>query len=434
MSLFGWLGNDPVFPLSIAGRYLRQANGKPFLLVGDTPWTPEVNLTNAQIDTYLNDRQKRGFNAILLQFIEHLFSGQSPADKNLNGDRPFSQAGDFSTASGAYWNVVDYIVKQARLRGIVCVAFPAYFGFTGTQEGWINEITADTAGHLQTYGAFLGARYSRSVIWSMLGDYVPNSTERDKQWNIITGIRSVRQTDLITGHSSRGNGAYATLSVYPEFLSNGINTLYLGSPGAADTQAAVAAAISPSMPYMTIEDKYENDSAVTLAIVRTSLYTSLLSGAVGHFSSVSQLWPFGTSTGTGDGLGADHALATFLNTTGTQQRLYGFKLFQSVSWWLGIPKIDASLVSGALGTTGTAARICPMVSSDGTWALIWKNNTSSVTVVMTAFSKGSMRLRWFDPTANTFTAIGTFANTGTQVVAHPGNNSGGDTDWVLMAD
>lgn len=429
-------GSAPdIFPLRIApnGRSLQQADGTPFLLVGDTPWTPEVNLTNAQIDTYLNNRQALGFNTIMFELVEHQFTTTPP--QNVDGAVPFSSAGNFSTASGVYWDRVVYIVAQAKARGMLCIIFPAYFGFSGTAEGWISEITADTAGHLQSYGAFLATLLApyRNYMMAQLGDYVPTSTERDKQANIITGARSVTTTDLYTGHASRGNTAYATLSVYPEFLSNGVNTIYYGTPNAADAQAAIAMAVSPAKPFFTIEDVYENDPGVTAVMVRTSVYSSLLSGAVGHLSSVSQLWPFGTSTGSGDGLGAAHALATFLNTTGTQQRIYAFKLFQSVTWWLGVPKIDASVVTGPLGTTGTAARICPMISSDGTWALIWKNNTSSITVKMASFSK-TMRLRWFDPTNNTFTLVGTFANTVDQVFTHPGNNSAGVDDWVLMAD
>jgi hypothetical protein len=42
--------------------------------------------------------------------------------------------------------------------------------------------------------------------------------------------------------------------------------------------------------------------------------------------------------------------------------------------------------------------------------------------------------RWFDPSNAAFTAIGSFANTGTQTFTPPGNNGDGDGDWVLVLE
>jgi hypothetical protein len=49
---------------------------------------------------------------------------------------------------------------------------------------------------------------------------------------------------------------------------------------------------------------------------------------------------------------------------------------------------------------------------------------------------GPMTARWFDPTNNTFTAIAgsPFANSGSRHFTPPGNNSGGDGDWVLLLE
>lgn len=63
--------------------------------------------------------------------------------------------------------------------------------------------------------------------------------------------------------------------------------------------------------------------------------------------------------------------------------------------------------------------------------------TTTITVVLSAFSKTPLRARWFDPTAGTYTnpAEGTsFSNSGSQAFAHPGNNASGSTCWVLVID
>ena len=54
---------------------------------------------------------------------------------------------------------------------------------------------------------------------------------------------------------------------------------------------------------------------------------------------------------------------------------------------------------------------------------------------MGAFAAGfSVNARWFDPTNGTYTQVAgsPFAATGSQVFAPPGNNSQGQTDWVII--
>jgi hypothetical protein len=40
--------------------------------------------------------------------------------------------------------------------------------------------------------------------------------------------------------------------------------------------------------------------------------------------------------------------------------------------------------------------------------------------------------RWYDPTAGTYTNIGTFANSGTHTFDSPTVNSAGENDFVLV--
>ena len=69
------------FPLGIAtgNRYLEDAAGRPFLIHGDTAWSLIAQLTLEDAGRYLQDRRARGFNTILVNLLEHMFSSKAPA-------------------------------------------------------------------------------------------------------------------------------------------------------------------------------------------------------------------------------------------------------------------------------------------------------------------------------------------------------------------
>jgi hypothetical protein len=50
--------------------------------------------------------------------------------------------------------------------------------------------------------------------------------------------------------------------------------------------------------------------------------------------------------------------------------------------------------------------------------------------------RGSTTARWWDPTNGTFTTVSgsPFAATGSRTYTHPGNNAGGDADWLLVLE
>lgn len=420
------------FPVSIhsGGRYLIGAGNQPYFIHGDTPWSIASQLTNAQIDTYLNDRQSKGFNAIMFNAPEKYFTSQSPSYNNADGVRPFTTtshtAASFESLNEAYWQRVDYIVQQARNKGMLCVIQPAYLGFGGgsgasTDQGWDYQVNAATAGNLQTYGSTLATRYGSygNVIWCMGGDYVP--ADVTKQWNIATGIRSVTPNAIITAHGSRAVSAYSSWSGQSGF---NLNNIY------SDTEeyalAATEYARAGPMPFFLIESQYDGGPA-TPADCRRTAYTSILSGACGHFFGNYPIWGFGEPNANG-GAGAADALSTSLSTTATLQMAYVKALFTAYQWGLLVPKTDTSLVSSSLGSAGT--RVCPARASDGSFAMVWIPTSQSVTVVMSALSPSSVRARLYNTTDGTYSTVSgsPFANTGTQSIA-----SGGERVLVLDA-
>jgi hypothetical protein len=404
------------FPLSVSanGRYLQDATGTPFFLHGDTCWSIEVQLTNAEIDTYLANRAAKGVNAILFEAIEHRFSSQTPEYENVDGDQPFTSMTDFaSSLVSAYWNRVDYIVNQALSYGMVCIMNPAYVGFSGGSEGWMSEINAESDADLQTYGATLATRYTQgNVIWCLGGDYNGTVGERNKQWNIVTGIRSVRTTDLITAHSDSSDGAYAFWNGYTGF---NFNNAY---PGTAEVAAACLAeyARSGPMPFIMLEALYEQERSpvISAAGLRRQSYQALLSGACGQFFGNNPIWHFEAPTAPFTWTGT---WQTELDSTGSVQQQYVKSLFISKEWWKLVPKSDASLVSSALSSGDT--KVCPALASDNSFGMVWIPTSQTVTVVMSNFPS-TVTARLYDPTNGTYSTVGTFSNVGSQNIASGG--------------
>lgn len=407
------------FPLSVSGRFLLDAAGAPFLLNGEAAWSLAVQCTHAQIDTYLGNRAAKGFNAIIVQAIAHSASSQTPAYRNAqSGADPFTTMTNFASPNTTYWQTVDYVVNGAKSRGIAVILFPAYFGFDGGSQGWASELSASSDADLQTYGAWLANRYTQgNVIWGMGGDWPGDASYRAKQWNIVTGIRSVRTTDVITVHPSRADAT--GYSVWSGYTGSGfnLNTIYIPTTNIADDIAATAYA--QGMPFFMVEGGYEGEAG-TAASIRMAAYTTLLSGGIGNIFGNNPLWGFGEPTICG-GLGAASALATSLDTTGAVQMAHFRNLFAAYPWQKLAPKTDTSLVTSSLGTSGTTSRVCPALASDGTFAMIWTPSVN-LTVNMAAFSIGSVRGRWFNPTDGTYSAAAgsPFANSGSQSFTAPG--------------
>jgi len=420
----GVSGQTSIFPLAVhpSGRYLTTAQGDGFLIHGDTPWSLPAQLTNAEIGTYIADRAARGFTAIMIEAIVRTFTSQTPDYRTVDGLDPFTPMTDFSSPNNAYWNRVDYIVNACKAQNMVVMLNPAYLGFNGGSEGWMVQVNAASAASLQAYGVFLANRYTQgNIIWCMGGDYAGTTTERNKQWNIVTGMRTVRTTDIITAHGAPGDQAYTAWNSYTGYNLNNAyprsNTVY--------TYCATEYARSPAKPFFMIEGWYEGepDPPTAAQRIRLQAYQSLLSGACGHFYGNNPVWHFESPntlypyTGTWE---------SNLNSTGAQDMERVKDLFNAYQWELLEPKTDTSLVTSALGTGDS--RICPARASDASFALIYIPSSSTVTVNMAALTVGSVRARLYNPTTGVYTTVtgSPFTPSGTQAIA-----SGGECVLVL---
>jgi hypothetical protein len=116
--------------------------------------------------------------------------------------------------------------------------------------------------------------------------------------------------------------------------------------------------------------------------------------------------------------------------------------FKNRAWWKLVPDTSAahSLVTAGYGTYGastdgvtTTSYVQAAVASDGSWGCAYLPAAATVTVDCTKLS-GTFTAKWYDPTNDSYSTIGTHANTGTQNYTLSGNNSAGDPDRVLLLE
>jgi Protein of unknown function (DUF4038)/Putative collagen-binding domain of a collagenase len=440
--------------LQISGnqRFLVDQNGKPFFVMLDAGWEAPAQLTSAQIDQYLDDRKARGFTASILQMTNMLYSSQQPTYQNAYGNNPFSTINntgspyylattcDFSTTVDSYWQIVDYMCAALLKRNMVGVFFPAYVGFpTSPAQGWYTPMMADTTGHLQTFGAFIANRYGnyKNIIWGMSGDNTLSQADLTQNWNIVTGMRSVRTDMLIYAKAQRNVSGWTLLtndgglSLYPGF---NVNNAYIKCESGNYTQITDSAAEygrSPILPFFVDETDYEGDGTATAQDLRIGMYGPMCSGACGVTFGNEQLWGFGCANNL-IANGPAATLASSLNTTGSQQTTILMQLVNAFAWQLLVPQTGTALVTTALGSGSSA--IAPALASDGTFAFIHTAAGTGFTVQMSAVTHSSVVARWFDPGNGTYTtdSASPLSNTGTHAFTTPGTNSGGGTDWVLV--
>ncbi len=403
--------SSSAFPLRTeAGkRYLIDAQGNPFLVHGDTAWSLIVQLTDAEVDQYLNDRQAKGFNTLLVNLIEHHYADSAP--RNAAGDAPFLTANDFSTPNEAYFAHAASVIQKAADRNMLVLLTPAYMGYNGGNEGWYKVMTSNGATKLRSYGRYLANRFSafNNIVWVHGGDYSPPN--RSLLDAIANGIHDVNTSWLHTFHGSPESAARDFIGT-SSWLD--INTVYSYD---TDLSGKVRAQYNASsMPLIMIESRYEAESNGSAQYVRSHAYQSLLAGASGQIFGNNPIWHF-------DAPNAPFAYPgtwkTALNSAGSTSMQALNSLWSSFSWW-ALEPTDSLVVNGHAA-----------VASDQSFAVVYV--TESVTVKLGSLAKGGadVQASWFNPFSGDTTTIGTFPTSDSRSFTIPGSN-GDANDWVLV--
>lgn len=409
-----------LFPLHVSADHgsLVTDDGKPFLLHGEAAWSLIVQLSVTDAMRYLADRHDRNVNMVLVNLIEHKYADKAP--RNLAGDAPFTIAGDFSKPNEAYFAHADRVIDLAASQGIAVLLVPAYLGYGGGDEGWYQEMTALAAmgTKCRGYGDFVGQRYAgkRNIIWVWGGDYTPPSGSPGETClaAIRDGIRAAAPSALATGHwapesTSRDEAAFLT-----SIELVGVYTYRDVLPRCRSARGA-----GTRMPTYLFETCYEHETiqscVATSSEVRRRQWWGFLGCGAGEIVGNNPIWKFGS--GWQQQLGSPVSLH--------EQRLFG--VVQQLSWQT--LELDDTLVT----PRGTGyAEIAATRTADHKQALIYvpPDGAASFSVDLGHLS-GAVTAKWLDPTVDK--AVDDGSNlTGVKAFTTPGNNMGGDRDWLLM--
>lgn len=420
----------PTFPPKVSDdkRHLTDAAGRPFLVVGDTAWSLIVQLRDADVRHYLDDRKKRGFNSVIVNLLEHKFATKAPA--TLDGVPPFEKAGDFTRPNAAYFDRAHRVVAEANKRGLAVWLCPAYLGWAGNDEGFFKEVKAAGPKALRAYGKYVGERFADlpNIVWMPGGDY---AVPKDYRWageEVALGLIDGGAKQLMTAHGGQ-TSAVETFGDRPWLAIDNVYRYQddLWKPLRAGW------AKSPTRPYVLIETTYEGEHKATPAQVRRQAWWAMTCGACGQFFGNNPIWYF-------DGPGYTHMKSAdswrkALDLTGSRDMARLAAFFKGRPWHRLVPDVDDKLVAAGGGATkATAAR-----TADGKLAVVYVASDGKKPRVLTlnlgGFG-GPVAGRWFNPAKDQplVALAADLKNRDGQPVTTPGDNGTGANDWVLVLE
>jgi hypothetical protein len=400
------------YPLRVSSdhRHLIDQDGKQFLVQGDAAWSLISALSKEEAEKYLEARRRQGFNAIIVNLIEHHFNG--PVDRY--GDGPFMTAGDFSSPNEKYFAHAEWIIRKANEKGIVVFLAPIYLGYIGTEEGWIKELTAAGPKKAHNWGRYVGERYGKyaNVIWVIGGDRNPDKA-RESVDAVADGILEVdHHRHLMTAHCHPENSA---VDQYREEGWLDLNTTY--TYGIVHEKVAVDYRREPLMPFVMIESTYENEHNASPVQVRRQAYWSILGGATGQFFGNMPIWRF------------DSGWEAALNSTGSNDTIRLGSLFHSRAWHQLIPDEKHEIVVDGLGEFLGLDYLAAARTSDGVTVIAYLPSRRTFTVDLTKISGKAVAAWWFNPSSGKVIFAGQFPTIGKQEFT-PAQEG----DWVLVLD
>lgn len=399
------------FPLAISAdrRRLLDADGRPFLIVGDACWSIIANLTLDEAIHYLDDRRAKGFNTLLVNLIEHLFSKDPPRDRA--GREPFLTKGDMATPNDAYFDAAAKVLDAAAERGFAVILSPCYIGYKHDRgagisphfDGWYDEIVASGPDKCRAYGEYLGRRFSgyANIIWSMGGDWHPEEALPGLH-AIARGIRSAGVKTPFTAHPAP---EFSPVESFPgaEWLDLNLTYTYGTVPRALldDWKR------KPVMPFFLVESTYEGEHNASEQQIRRQAYWSVLCGGNGHVFGNHPIWLFWDGWEEALDLPGSFAMARWA------------AYFRGLPWAELAPDLEQKFVFGGLGERRGLDTVTAAVTGDGSLGAVYLPVARPIAVRLGALKGPRLAAEWFEPATGRRLSGGILAAEGEVTLAPP---------------
>ena len=400
----------------------RRREGKPFLVQGDSPWSLIAELTRKEVDEYLADRKRRGFNTLLVNLLEHRFATKAPA--NAHGDPPFTTPGDYATPNDAYFAHADWVLRRAAARGFLVLLAPSYVGYRGSTDGWWDDMVRNGAEKLRAYGRYLGRRYASfdNIVWVEGGDDDPPIKALVDA--LAAGISETDPHALQTAHTAPESAPLETWNGRSWLDINNVYTyddVYVRS---------IEEYRRSELPFFLMESTYEWEHSVSTRRLRTQAWYALLAGATGQLFGNNPIWHF-----SGPGLyPAPRPWRQALDSPGARSMTVVAKVLGALPWWRLIPdEVGTQLIVAGRGTGDQ--RAVAALACDRRWGLIYMPGERTLKLRMRSFRGPRVVLTWIDPASGARTPAqpSSVRTTRDLRVSTPGRNTSGDDDWLLYA-
>jgi len=429
--------DGPAYPLKISdsGRWLVDANGKPFQGNGEAIWTVFAQLDRQNVAFYFRDRSRKGVDLAVGRMIEHRFSNNDPVSANAFGETPFSArigwgaflgtgSEDFTTPNERYWRHVDWILREAYRYGIVFIVFPAYVGYGHDEAGWTEEMRANGPARMRAYGEFLGRRYASypNIIWALGGDWGPvagNSDVTAEVNALAEGIRSQDPVHLMTAKSERNR---SSVDDYDQPWLD-INAVYTWPTNTAE-QFRRNRIKAPDMPAFLIEGYYGNEHGIDGFDIRRQIWQALLYGGFAHIYGNSPTWYFGRDSRASANYFADVKGLEWryvLNRLGAQYLKY-VAVLQAVRDFSKLePDFERQVVPNEhVWAASNAEQLIAYVGA----------GTDKVAVNTAQFAAGRYFVNWYSPATGALVRRGSRSLVSREVTLEAPSRD----DWILLLD
>jgi hypothetical protein len=415
----------PTFPLKVGptGRYLVGRNGRPFLIVGDSPQALVVDLSETQADRFFANRQAAGFNSVWINVLCDTYTGGRPDGATDDGIAPFTRPGDLSAPNPAYFARVGGMIRLAAKHGLAVFLDPIETG------GWLKVLRRNGIAKDYAYGRYLGREYRRdaNIVWLNGNDFQTWRRPADDAL-VLAVARGIRSVDPRQLQTTELNYLTSTSLDDPRWKGIvGLDAAYTYAPTYAEVLKAYGD--DPRVPVFMVEANYEGEHWYTgPQTLRRQEYWTMLSGATGQFYGNRYTWQFLPGW------------PRYLDTIGSRQMTFVTNLFSPRRWFDLVPDREHRLVVSGYGTYSdrgevnasdyvTAAR-----TPDGRLAIAYLPTGRPIEVDLARMTGPRVRARWYDPTSGRYTTIpgSPFVRRDRHRFTVPGKNHDGDEDWVLV--
>jgi hypothetical protein len=184
-----------------------------------------------------------------------------------------------------------------------------------------------------------------------------------------------------------------------------------------------------TVPVCDCESPYDGSSNAGASHVGTRIRTAavFIEGGMLHAWGHEDLWPFGKTGLFSEGLSYTQVL-THSSTVEAGRIFAAIKPYVSD---LNYAPTSAFVTTGEGTTTAKAAQ-----GASPTAALAYFPSSRTVSVDTTILSgTGNVRLRWFDPTTNSYTVIAASEAQQTgRSITYPSAHADSNNDWLLIVD